>query len=145
MTAFRFLCLLVPLLLACAGCNPKGRTEEARRLADTFHSRYQANDYPGMYALGGRAVQKSATQDRFVAYQKDVHARLGDLLSAEVGNFNLLYVLTGPQVRLDYRLKFAKGTAAESFEITWEQSRAVISGYRLDSPLLQPDSTSGPR
>jgi len=90
-----------------------------------------------MYRHAGPAVRSSSTEADFVKYEKDVRAKLGDLKSAEVANYNLLYLLSGPTVRLDYKCKFAKGDGVESFEMGFENGKAVINGYRLDSPQLE--------
>ena len=90
-----------------------------------------------MYQHAGPAVRSSSTEAAFVEYEKSVRAKLGDLTSAEVANYNLIYLLSGPQVRLDYKCKFSNGTGIESFEMGFENSKAVINGYRLDSPQLE--------
>jgi hypothetical protein len=81
-------------------------------------------------------VRKSSSPAKFADYEKDVYGKLGPLTSAQIVNYNLLYFFSGPQVRMDYKCSYAKGTATESFEINFQGDRAVIDGYRLDSPQL---------
>ena len=128
--------MLAALVLSFA-CNPRGRVDLARHTAEDFHERYNHQDYSGMYRHAGPAVRSSSTEAAFIKYEKDVRAKLGDLKSAEVTNYNLVYLFSGPQVRLDYKCTFANGTGSESFEIVFEKSKAVINGYRLDSPQLE--------
>lgn len=89
-----------------------------------------------MYEHAGPAVRSSSTEADFLKYEKNVRAKLGELKSAAVANYNIIYLFSGPQVRLDYKCEFAKGTGTESFEIVFENGKGVINGYRLDSPQL---------
>lgn len=90
-----------------------------------------------MYSHAGSAVRSSSTEAEFIKYEKDVRAKLGELKSADVVNYNLVYHFSGPEVRLDYKCTFANGTGVESFEVAFENDKAVINGYRLDSPQLE--------
>jgi hypothetical protein len=89
-----------------------------------------------MYQSSGPAVRSSSSENAFVKYEQEVRSKLGDLKSAELVTYNLLYLLSGPQVRLDFHCPYQQGTAVESFEINFRRDRPVINGYRLDSPLL---------
>jgi hypothetical protein len=129
--------LLLAALLFTFACNPRERVDLARRTTDDFHSRYNREDYSGMYGHAGSAVRSSSTEAEFTKYEKDVRAKLGELKSADVVNYNLVYHFSGPEVRLDYKCTFANGTGVESFEIAFENDKAVINGYRLDSPQLE--------
>lgn len=123
--------------MLCFACNPRGRVDLARHTAEDFHDRYNREDYRGMYSHAGPAVRSSSTEAEFIKYERDVRAKLGELKSADVANYNLVYLLSGPQVRLDYKCKFAKGEGVESFEMVFEKGNAVVNGYRLDSPQLE--------
>ena len=89
-----------------------------------------------MYKYAGPAVLSSSSESAFVKYEKGVREKLGELKSAELASYNLLYLLSGPQVRLDYHCRFAEGDALESFEINFKNDKPVIDGYRLDNPKL---------
>jgi hypothetical protein len=123
--------------MLCNACNPRARVELARHAAEDFHNLYNHADYARMYTHTGPAVRSSTTETAFVSYEKDVRAKLGALTSADVSNYNLTYVLSGPQVRLDYQCRFEGGHAFESFEFGFDHGRPVINGYRLDSPKLE--------
>jgi hypothetical protein len=134
--------LLCAALAYNSACNPRERVDLARRTAEDFHNRYNREDYRGMYSLAGSAVRSTSTESDFTKYEKGVRAKLGELKSAEVVNYNLVYHFSGPEVRLDYKCTFANGTGAESFEIAFEDGKAVINGYRLDSPQLEKEPGS---
>jgi|SRR6185312_5863160 len=123
-------------LFFCFSCNPKARVEAARKTTAAFHDGYNKQDYNAMFALAGPAVRKSSNLAKFADYEKGVYAKLGPLKSAQIATYNVLYLFSGPQVRMDYQCSYEKGTATESFEINFEGDRAVIDGYRLDSPQL---------
>jgi hypothetical protein len=125
-----------PALLLLAGCNPKGRVEAARVTTEAFHQRYIEKNYAAMYDFSGPAVRKSSPQPDFIKYENDVRTKLGELKSADLVGYNILYLLTGPRVRIDYHCKYEKGEATESFEINFKDGKPVIDGYRLDSPVL---------
>jgi uncharacterized protein DUF4019 len=124
-------------IVFAVACNPRGRVDMARHTAEAFHDRYNHEDYSGMYAHTGPAVRSSSTEAAFTQYEREVRTKLGELKSAEVANYNLVYLFSGPQVRLDYKCQFAKGTGIESFEIAFEDNKAIVNGYRLDSPQLE--------
>jgi hypothetical protein len=126
-------------LFLTAACNPRGRVESARHAIDDFHERYKRHDTAGMYQYSGAAVRSSSSLKDFVDYENNLYTKLGDLTSAELVNYNLLYLLTGAQVRLDYKCQFSKGTAVESFEVNFKNDKPVIDGYRIDSPQLDKD------
>jgi hypothetical protein len=86
-------------------------------------------------------VRKSSSEAAFASYETDVYEKLGELKSAQVVNYNLLYLFSGPQVRMDYKCTYAKGSAMESFEINFKGDRPQIDGYRLDSPQLDKKSS----
>jgi hypothetical protein len=123
-------------LLFCFSCNPKAHVEAARKTTEAFHDGYNKQDYNAMFALAGPTVRKSSSLAKFADYEKDVYAKLGPLKSAQIATYNVLYLFSGPQVRMDYQCSYEKGSATESFEINFEGDRAVIDGYRLDSPQL---------
>jgi hypothetical protein len=120
----------------CVSCNPRARVERARHTAEEFHRQYNAQNYRAMFQLAGPVVQRSSSEKVFAEYESGVRAKLGELKTAELGNYNLLYLLGGPQVRLDYKCKFERGDGLESFEINFSGEKALINGYRLDSPQL---------
>ncbi len=124
------------LALLCSGCNPRGRVESAEAAVNKFHQRYNAQDYSAMYDEAGSAFRASASKTKFTDYEANVRAKLGAFESSQIGNYNLLYLLKGPQVRLDYNSQFAKGRAVESFEVDFEDDKPVINAYRIDTPLV---------
>jgi hypothetical protein len=126
----------IAFVLLLAACNPRGRVESARQAVEQFHRLYNASDFEGMYRFCGPPVRSSASLSAFVAYERNVRDRLGSLPSAEVNNYNILYLFSGPQVRLDYKCAFEKAQAVESFEINFKHGRPSIDGYRIDSPSL---------
>jgi hypothetical protein len=127
----------IALALLLAGCNPRSRVESARKAVEEFHRLYNASDFEGMYRFSGSAIRSSAPLSAFVKYERNVHDKLGSLKSAEVANYNILYLFSGPQVRLDYTCTFEKAQAVESFEINFKHDRPSIDGYRIDSPKLE--------
>lgn len=134
----KWLCPLAAVLaFLLAGCNPRGRVESGRAAVEQFHRLYKAGDFAAMYRFTGSAVQSSTSLTGFVKYEQNVREKLGVLESAEVENYNVLYLLSGPQVRLDYRSTFQNGQAVESFEINFKHGQPSIDGYRIDNPKLE--------
>jgi len=129
-----FLFIILGSLLSA--CNPRGHIEAAERAAKVFHDRYNAQQYDAIYDEAGPAFRASASKRDFVAYEANSHEKLGDLKSADIANYNILYLFAGPQVRLDYNSQFANGDAVESFEIHFKNDKPVIDAYRIDTPLL---------
>lgn len=128
--------VIVPVLFLGA-CNPRAHVESARKTVEEFHRLYNANDFAALYRFTGSAVRSSTSLTDFVKYEQNVHTNLGELRSAEIKNYNILYLLRGPQVRLDYNSTFQNGGAIESFEINFRHNQPSIDGYRIDSPKLE--------
>lgn len=126
----------LPACVFYTSCNPKGKVEAARKAVEQFHDGYNKRDYAGMFQLAGPAVRKTSSEAAFAQYETGVYAKLGELKSAQIVNYNLLYLLSGPQVRIDYKCQYARGSSVESFEINFTGPRPQIDGYRLDSPQL---------
>jgi hypothetical protein len=126
---------IVPALLLGA-CNPRGHVESARKTVEEFHRLYNTSDFGALYRFTGPAVRSSTSVTDFVKYEQNVRRKLGELKSAEVTNYNILYLFKGPQVRLDYKSTFQNGGAVESFEINFRHDQPSIDGYRIDSPKL---------
>ena len=129
------------LTIVCGSCDPRSRVEAGRITVEQFHRHYNAQQYVAMYHQCGPAVHKSTPQQDFVRYEEGVRQKLGELKSAEVFNYNVLYLFHGPQVRLDYHCVYANGSTTESFEINFRNDRPLIDGYRIDSPLLKDQGT----
>lgn len=127
----------IALALLLGACNPRSRVESARKAVEEFHRLYNASDFEGMYRFSGSAVRSSVSLSAFVRYERNVRDKLGSLKSAEVENYNILYLFRGPQVRLDYKCGFEKAQAVESFEINFKHDLPSIDGYRIDSPKLE--------
>lgn len=119
-----------------SACNPRRHIEAAESAVKRFHDRYNSQQYYAIYDESGPAFRASASKRDFVRYETNAHEKLGDLKSAEIANYNILYLFSGPQVRLDYNSHFSSGHAVESFEINFKNNNAVIDAYRIDTPLL---------
>jgi hypothetical protein len=130
-------CVALAVLLLCGlGCNPRGRVESGRKAVEEFHRLFNAGQFEEMYRFVGPAIRASTSRVQYDEYEKNLQTKLGRMESAEVFNYNVLYLLSGPQVRLDYHCTFAKGKATESFEIDFKGEQPLINGYRIDSPVL---------
>ena len=132
-----FVAAMLPLMIVCGSCNPRSHVEAARVAVEQFHQHYNAKQYAEMYQQGGSAVRKSSPQQDFIQYESGVREKLGEFKSAQIISYNVIYLFSGPQVRLDYHCTYANGATTESFEINFKNGRPVIDGYRIDSPLLK--------
>ena len=90
-----------------------------------------------MYRHAGPSVQAATPQAAFAVYETGLRSKLGDLKNADLVNYNLLYLMSGPQVRMDYNCKYALGSAVESFEVNFRKDKPQIDAYRIDSPQLE--------
>ena len=126
-------------MLALAGicaCSPKADVEAGRKLVDDFHTDFNAGRYEEIYNVADPEFRKEAKLEDFVKYESMVKAKLGGFQSLQVTNFNVLYLLTHAQVRLDYDSVFKLGKAKEVFELRQGNGKTSMVGYRIDSPLL---------
>jgi hypothetical protein len=127
------------IVLALAGlcaCSPKADVEAGSRLVDQFHADFNAGRYQEIYNGADPEFRKDTKLDDFVKYESLVKTKLGDFQSLQVTNFNVLYLLTHAQVRLDYDSVFKLGKAKEVFELRQGNGKTSMVGYRIDSPLL---------
>lgn len=131
--------LLTAVLLALAclcACSPKADVEAGSRLVDQFHTDFNAGRYAEIYNGADPEFRKDTKLEDFVQYESQVKSKLGDFQSSQVTNFNVLYLLTHAQVRLDYDSVFRLGKAKEVFELRQGNGKTSMVGYRIDSPLL---------
>ncbi len=103
---------------------------------DRFHADFNASRYAEIYKGADPEFRKDTKQDDFVRYASLARSKLGDFQSSQVTNFNVLYLLTHAQVRLDYDSVFQLGKAKEVFELRQGSGKTSMVGYRVDSPLL---------
>jgi hypothetical protein len=129
---------MLPLAIVCGSCNPRSRVEAARVAVEQFHRHYNAQQFTEMYKQVGPAVHQSTSQEEFTRYQEGLRRKLGEFQSAEIINYNIIYLFRGPQVRLDYHCTYANAVTTESFEVHFRNGGPVIDAYRVDSPLLNP-------
>ena len=103
---------------------------------DLFHTSFNAGRYAEIYNGANSDFRKEVNLEEFQKYAALVKTKLGDFQSSEVTNFNVLYLLTHAQVRLDYESVFKLGKAKEAFELRQGDGKTTMVGYRTDSPLL---------
>ena len=135
-STFASLGLLALTLLFLSGCSPKVNIGLAETVVDQFHDKYSRDQFAEIYSSVDDDFRSSAKLPEWVAYQKSVKDTLGNFRSTELTNFNVMYVWGKSEVRLDYLSQFEKGKAQETFEVSVRRDKAVLSGYRVDSPLL---------
>ena len=126
-------------LAALCACSPKADVEAGNRLADRFHTDFNGGRYAEIYQGADPEFRKDTRLDDFAKYESLVKSKLGDFQSLQVTNFNVLYLLTHAQVRLDYDSVFKLGKAKEVFELRQAKGKTSMVGYRIDSPLLPPE------
>ena len=125
------------LVLGCfCSCSPKADIEAGSKLVDQFHANFNAGRYAEIYSGADAEFRKDAKLEDFVKYETLVKSKLGDFQSSQVTNFNVLYLLTHAQVRLDYDCVFKLGKAKEVFELRQANGKTGMVGYRIDSPML---------
>lgn len=103
---------------------------------DRFHADFNAGRYAEIYTGADPEFRKEAKLDDFVKYESMVKDKLGDFQSSQVTNFNVLYLFTHSQVRLDYDCVFKLGKAKEVFELRQSDGKTSLVAYRIDSPML---------
>ncbi|MGA7412771.1 MAG: hypothetical protein WBW33_19995 [Bryobacteraceae bacterium] len=129
----------VVLAVCLCACSPKADVEAGSRLVDQFHADFNAARYAEIFNGADPEFRKEAKLEDFVKYESLVKTKLGDFQSSQVTNFNVLYLLTHVQVRLDYDCVFKLGKAKEVFELRQGNGKTSMVGYRIDSPLLPPE------
>ena len=103
---------------------------------DQFHTDFNAGRYSAIFNGGDPEFRKEAKLEDFVKYESVVKNKLGDFQSSRVISFNVLYLLTHVQIRLDYECVFKMGKAKEVFELKQHDGKTSMVGYRIDTPLL---------
>jgi hypothetical protein len=119
-----------------AACSPRADVESGGKLVDKFHDDFNAGRYVEIYQGADPDFRKDAKLEDFVKFESMAKAKLGGFQSSQVTNFNVLYLLTHAQVRLDYDCVFNRGKAKEVFELKQKDGQTSMVAYRLDSPLL---------
>jgi hypothetical protein len=125
--------MFLPVIcLHLAGCSPKSDINSALDFVDRFHRDLGAQDYGGLAALIDPEFRADVTKERL----EKIRSRLGDMRAAKMTNYTVIYEMRAAKVRLDYDTQFANARAKEVFEVKQQDGKNTISGYRIDSPLL---------
>ncbi len=125
------MCGLV-LGVCLVGCSPKSDVNSAAAFVAEFHKDLSAKEYDRLGTLIDPEFRAEATNDRF----NQVRTTLGELRSSKMSNYTVIYEMRAAKVRLDFDSQFLRGPAKEVFEVKQQNGKNSITGYRIDSPLL---------
>lgn len=123
-------------LFALTACAPKENIQLADKAVGEFHRQLNAEAYAQIYQNADDELRASGTLESFTKFVSPGRLKLGEFQSAEMDDYHVLYDLGGPGVRLFYSSQFANGKAKEAFYYKVRKGKALLAGYRIDSPLL---------
>jgi hypothetical protein len=132
-----FLALLIVLTLC--GCSTEKHFQEAEHATDEFHMQFAKGNYGGMYDATGSLFKSNTSRDQLIGMLQRINRKLGTCGDPKRQGFNVNYNTNGIFVSLMYSRKCANGPLGEYFNWRIEEGKAVLYGYRADSPVLATD------
>ena len=129
--------LVIFVGLVLGGCSAGEKIAAARSEAARFHSLLNAGKYGEIYAGSSPELKAAETQEHFVTYLTAVHRKLGAAGESSQRSFDVNVAPDGTQVALNYRTRFAKGDAAETFVFSSNDNATKLVRYSIDSEATE--------
>lgn len=122
--------------LVLAGCNPAKSKEAATQAVMQFHQRLDNEAYAEIYRDAHPDFKKASTEKDFTALLEAVHRKLGNTVSSEPAGWRVNSFVSGTNVVLTYKTKFAAGDAVETFSYREDGATPALLGYNINSTAL---------
>lgn len=128
------ICFLLSLLVSCgSGKN----AEIATKGVEEFHTQLNSEEYQSIYAVADENLQKTTTEDDFVALLQTVHKKLGNVRRSQRSNFQIgLSTGQGTVVTVVYQTTFDQGSGTEQFLWHMRDNQPWLLGYHITSNAL---------
>jgi hypothetical protein len=110
------LAVMASVLVLAAGCTAtKKATAEAVSATSMFHSRFNREEFRGIYETADQAFRKMGTEEQMEAFLVSQHRQLGDFQTADAPSYSVNFMTKETIVTLTYRSTFTNGHAQEQF------------------------------
>ncbi len=129
--------------LLALGCNRSDQQGPAPAAALQFHDRLNQEKYAEIYGDTDPSFRQVTGEKEFTALLTAVHHGLGDVERADATDFSMnTGGGSGEQswttVRYNYRTKFRKADAQETFGWRLSSGKCWLAFYKIDSSALIP-------
>jgi hypothetical protein len=118
--------------VGCFGAD----AELAGRSVDTFHAQFNEAAYREIYAGGSDEFKRATKEADWVALLEAVRRKLGRVVEAKQSSIHVTTGTFGTAVNQTYSTRFTDGAATESFSWAIRNGKAILVGYRIESPQL---------
>jgi len=133
---WRHLAPIVAAFLACAACNFSQDMSGSAAAVTQFHSRFNSENYPAIYAGAAADLRASTPEKDFTDLLAAVRRKLGIERKTASTGFFVNATTGGTVIRLNYNTTFAEGQAAEEFVFRSQNGKYLLLSYNINSPLL---------
>jgi len=119
-----------------AGCGAKQNLADAQQAVVQFHQRLDNAEFDTIYNEADPRFRAASPQSEFLPFITAVHKKLGNVVTASRGGFNMNLDTSGLQIRLNYSTKFTGGAAEEQFIWAKNGGKLQLLGYHINSMAL---------
>lgn len=131
----RWLLLLVLALPSTVACGDAERAS-AEDAVRAFHDHFNAGAFDIVYAAASPEFRAATRQEDWVSLLEAIRRKAGRFETANQDSWFLNSGSAGTTVTVTYTSKFERLSAMERFSWRIEGKKAVLLGYRIDSPDL---------
>lgn len=137
----RAICLAVftALLVVVSSCVFPNFTQSkkmAEVAVEQFHGYYNAGQFSEVYSQTAKEFKTLHSDTEIASFLELLRLKLGLVKLANQINWRVKATTSGTTVTLDYDVEFSNGKAIEEFVFQLEDSKAMLLGYEVESPLL---------
>lgn len=126
------LALVGLVLMSCFGAE----SGEADRAVDTFHEQMNAAQYHDIYIAASDEFRGATPERDWIELLAAVQRKLGKVVKTQRTNVQVTTGTFGTAVNQVFSTTFSDGGATERFSWAIRDTKAVLVGYRIESPQL---------
>lgn len=124
---------LVLCLTACSGGEDLKKTEAAIGL---FHQQANAGQFDQIYANAASEWKRAQSPRDSVKFLSALREKMGAFQSGQQDGWRVNYTTSGTEVVVQYKSKFQKGDAVETFTYRVVEKAPILVGYNINSNTL---------
>jgi hypothetical protein len=118
---------------ACTAAADKGLAEDA---VATFHAQFNSDSFHEIYVAAADDFKKITKESDWVDLLAAVKRKAGAFTSTQQTSWQVNEATYGTAVNMSYDSKFTLLSAVERFSYAIHDGKAVLVGYRIESPTL---------
>ncbi|HTN15294.1 MAG TPA: DUF4019 domain-containing protein [Sphingomonadaceae bacterium] len=127
---------ILSLALLASACGMKENMEQAGEEVESFHTRYDKQDYPAIWRTTSGGFRKVTSEKEFEKLLVAIRTKLGPVKKSEQAGWQANTNNGVSTVVINTKTNFEKGDGLETFTFVKEDSRLRLMGYNINSAAL---------